>query len=141
MNFLLDTNVIVEPVKPQPHLRVLTWLSNVDEDRLFLSVATLAEIRNGVETMTDGRRRNRLAAWLADDLPVRFEGRIVGIDQQIAQGWGIITARCKRAGTPIGTMDAFFAATAHAYGLTLVTRDVRDFKATGIELFDPWHTP
>ena len=100
--------------------------------------ADLKEIRFGVEAMPAGRRRERLSAWLTDDLPARFDGRIIEISQQVALSWGVVMARCKHAGAPIGTMDAFFAATAQVHGFALVTRDVRDFKATGIELLDPW---
>jgi len=138
MNFLLDTNVIAEWVKPRPEPRVVSWLADIDEDRVFLSVVSLAEIRHGVESMQAGRRRERLATWLIDELPARFDGRILRVDEQIAHGWGVVMARSKKAGTTISTMDAFFASTAQAHGLTLVTRDVRDFKAAGIELFDPW---
>ena len=138
MSFLLDTNVVSEWVKPGPDPNVVTWLSEVDEDRVFLSVVTFAEVRRGVELMPAGRRRERLAAWLADELPVRFEGRILGIDRQVAEGWGVVMARAQQGGAGLGSMDAFFAATAVAHRLTLVTRNVRDFEVTGISLFDPW---
>jgi len=89
--------------------------------------------------MSAGRRREQLASWLEDDLPARFEGRILNIDQHVALAWGQVRARSKKAGVPIATMDAFFAATAQTYGLTLVSRDTGDFRATGIELYDPWN--
>lgn len=141
MKFLLDTNVVAEWVKPLPEPRVVSWLAEVDEDRVFLSVVSLAEIRRGIEAIPAGRRRERLATWLAEELPARFEGRILDIDQRVALGWGVVMVRSQKAGHTIGTMDAFFAATAQAHGLTLVTRDVGDFKAAGIELFDPWQLP
>ena len=142
MTFLLDTNVISEWVKPQPNLNVMGWLAEVDEDRVFMSVATLAEIRHGIEMMPAGRRRERLLSWLTDELPERFAGRILDIDQRIAEMWGLVMARSQKAGLTFGSMDAFFAATAHVYGLTLVTRNVRDFAQAGIPLFDPWmHSP
>lgn len=140
MSFLLDTNVVAEWVKPRPEPRVVSWLADIDEDRVFLSVVSLAEIRRGVEAMPAGRRRERLATWLSDELPARFEGRVLDIDQRVALTWGVVTVRSQRAGIAIGAMDAFFAATAQAHGLTLVTRDVGDFKAAGIELYDPWQS-
>ena len=139
MSFLLDTNVVSEWTKPRPDPNVVAWLAEADEDRVFLSVASFAEIRRGVELMPEGRRRDRVAAWLAEDLPVRFEGRILGIDRRIAEAWGIVMARGQGAGITMGTMDAFFAATAEAHGLTLVTRNVRDFQTVGIQLLDPWN--
>lgn len=138
MNFLVDTNVVAEWVKPQPEPRVVTWLAAADEDRVFLSVATLAEIRRGVEALPVGRRRDRLAAWVVDELPARFEGRILDIDQGVATEWGGVVVRSENAGVPIGTMDAFLAATARAHSLTLVTRDVGDFRCAGIDVLNPW---
>jgi toxin FitB len=138
VSFLLDTNVVSEWVKPEPDPNVVAWLADVDEDRVFLSVVTFAEIRRGVELMPTGRRRERLAAWLADELPGRFEGRILGIDRRVAEAWGVAMARGQRRGAGLGSMDAFLAATAAAHRLTLVTRNVRDFEVTGVALVDPW---
>jgi len=140
VSFLLDTNVISEWVKPEPNPQVVAWLNEVPEDRVFLSVAALAEIRRGVELMPAGKRRDRLASWLTEDLPVRFEGRILDIDGRIADAWGILMARGQKAGINVGTLDAFFAATAEVHGLTLVTRNVHDFLKLGIRLLNPWHT-
>ena len=138
MSFLLDTNVISEWVKPEPNPQVVAWLNEVPEDRVFLSVAALAEIRRGVELMPPGKRRDRLASWLTEDLPVRFEGRILDIDGRIADAWGVLMARGKKAGINVGTLDAFFAATAEVHRLTLVTRNVQDFLKLGIPLLNPW---
>ncbi len=138
MSFLLDTNVVSEWVKPQPDPQVVAWLKAVDEDRVFLSVASLAEIRRGVELMPQGKRRDRLASWLTGDLPARFEGRILDIDGRIAEAWGIFMARGKKAGLNLGILDAFFAATAEVHRLTLVTRNVQDFLKLGLPLLNPW---
>jgi predicted nucleic acid-binding protein len=138
MSFLLDTNVVSEWVKPAPDARVVRWLNEVDEDHVFLSVACLAEIRRGVELMDPGRRRDRLTDWLTGELPTRFEGRILDIDSRIAEAWGVVTARGHKAGLNLGSMDAFFAATAVVHRLTLVTRNVQHFEALDISLFNPW---
>ena len=138
MSFLLDTNVISEWVKPEPDPQVVAWLKEVAEERVFLSVASLAEVRRGIELMPAGKRRDRLAAWLTEDLPVRFEGRILDVDGRIADAWGIVMARGQKAGSNIGTLDALFAATAEVHGLTLVTRNVKDFLKLGIRLLNPW---
>jgi toxin FitB len=138
VSFLLDTNVVSEWVKPQPDQNVVAWLADVDEDRVFLSVVTFAEIRRGVELLPVGRRRERLAAWLDDELPARFEGRILGIDRRVADVWGVTMARSQQRGAGLGSMDAFLAATAAAHRLALVTRNVRDFESAGIALLDPW---
>jgi predicted nucleic acid-binding protein len=138
MTFLIDTNVVAEWIKPRPEPRVVSWLADADEDRVFLSVATLAEIRRGIEAMREGQRQERLAMWLADELPARFEGRILDIDRRVALRWGVVLARSQKAGLTLSAMDAFIAATAQVHGLTLVTRDARDFAAAEIDVVDPW---
>jgi predicted nucleic acid-binding protein len=141
VSFLLDTNVISEWTKPRPDPHVVAWLAETDEDRMFLSVASFAEIRNGIERLPDGGRRQRLAQWLADELSNRFEGRILSIDRRIAETWGVLTARGRKAGIALGSIDGFFAATAVAHCLTLVTRKTKDFNSLGIPLLDPWQPP
>ena len=85
-----------------------------------------------------GRRRERLATWLAEELPARFEERILDIDSRVAETWGVVMARGQKIGLTLGSMDAFVAATAEAHSLTLATRNVRDFQRLGISLRDPW---
>lgn len=138
MTYLLDTNVVSEWVKPWPDTNVVTWLADVDEDRVMLSVATLAELSYGTARLAKGKRRDRLERWLNDDLPARFEGRILDIDRVVADAWGTMMARGEDAGRRMSAMDAFFAATAHCHGLTLVTRNTDDFAALDLLLLDPW---
>jgi len=138
MNFLLDTNVITEPMKAQPNAGVLAWLAKVDEDSVFLSVVTITELRYGVERLAVGRRRDRLDGWLRKDLSSRFEGRILPIDLEIADACGRLVARSESAGRPIEPRDAFIAATAAVHGLTLVTRNASDFEATVKAVVTPW---
>jgi len=138
VSFLLDTNVISEWVKPRPDPHVIAWLAETDEDRTFLTVVSFAEIRRGIELLPEGRRRDRLAAWLAEDLPNRLEGSILPINREIGETWGVLMVRGKKAGVTLGSIDAFVAAAAEAHNLTLVTRNIRDFATLGIPLLDPW---
>lgn len=138
MNYLLDTNVVSEWTKPNPNPGVVAWLSEVDEDRVHLSVVTLAELRRGIERLPAGGRRMRLDEWLRQELVPRFEGRIIPIDEAVAESWGRVVARRDAAGRPIGTMDAFIAATAECHGLTLVTRNLADFAGSPGEIQNPW---
>jgi toxin FitB len=138
VSFLLDTNVVFEWVKPRPDPGVVAWLADVDEDRVFLSVASLAELRYGIERLADGRRRRHLDAWLRDELPLRFEDRVLAVDRAIADRWGELVARRDAAGRPIGVMDAFIAATASVHELTLVTRNASDFRSVVKEIVNPW---
>jgi predicted nucleic acid-binding protein len=138
VNFLLDTNVVSEWTKPRPDSGVVAWLAEADEDRVFISVMTLAELRYGVERMPTGARRNRLDTWVSEQLPARFEARVLPIDAETADTWGHVMARGRTGGRPVGTMDAFIAATAERHHLTLVTRDVSDFDVLGIRVINPW---
>ncbi len=101
-------------------------------------MATLAEIRRGVAPMQTGRRRDALARWLAGDFVDRFAGRILPVDEKTAFAWGDLMAEAKRRGPGLASMDGLLAATAIAHGLTLVTRNVQDFRGLAVELLDPW---
>lgn len=138
MSFLLDTNVVSEWVKPRPAPSVVSWLANVDEDRVFLSVVTIGELRHGIERLPAGRRRQRLDEWLRSDVRGRFEGRVLPIDDAIAEAWGAMLARREALGRPMGAMDALIAATAEVHALTLVTRNAGDFRSSVKAVFDPW---
>lgn len=137
MNFLLDTNAVSEWVKPRPNPGVIRWMESADEDRIFLSVISLSELRYGIESMAAGARRSRLEEWLRDELPLRFEGRILPVDDEVAEAWGRTVARSEAVGRPMGAMDAFLAATAEVHRLTLVTRNVSDFPVLK-GLLNPW---
>jgi predicted nucleic acid-binding protein len=138
MNFLLDTNVISEPMKARPNAGVLAWLAEVDEDTVFLSVVTVTELRYGIERLATGKRRDRLDDWLRKDLGSRFEGRILPVDVGIADACGRFVARSESLGRPIEPRDAFIAATAEVHGLTLVTRNASDFEPTVKAIVTPW---
>jgi hypothetical protein len=138
MNFLLDTNVISEPMKARPNAGVLAWLGEVDEDCVFLSVVTITELRYGIERLATGMRRDRLDDWLRKDLGLRFEGRILPVDLGIADACGRLVARSESLGRPIEPRDAFIAATAEVHGLTLVTRNASDFEPTLKAIVTPW---
>jgi toxin FitB len=138
VNFLLDTNVVSEWVKPHPNSGVVAWLDGMDEDRVFLSVITLAELRYGVERLDEGKRRRRLTEWLEQELTLRFEGRILDVDSAIADRCGKVTARSEAAGRPIGAMDALLAATAEVHQLTMVTHNTSDFSGILKDMLNPW---
>jgi predicted nucleic acid-binding protein len=138
VSFLLDTNVVSEWVKPRPNPGVVTWLAGAEEDQTFLSAVTLAELHYGAERIPDGRRRKQLEGWLRNDVPERFAGRILPIDERVAEAWGTLMARREAAGRPLGVVDGFIAATATVHGLTLVTRNTTDFAPSLRGLLNPW---
>jgi predicted nucleic acid-binding protein len=137
MSFLLDTNTVSEWVKPRPNFGLMSWMESADEDRIFISVISFAELRYGVDRMAQGGRRSRLEHWLRDELPIRFEKRILPVDTHVAELWGRTVSRSEAAGRPIRAMDAFLAATAETHQLTLVTRNVSNFPLLKAVL-NPW---
>lgn len=138
MNYLLDTNLISEWIKPRPNSGVVTWTAEADEDRLFISVVTLAELRHGIDRLAAGRRRDRLDSWLQHDLPNRFGERVLPVTIDVADKWGRIVTKCEALGRPIGVMDAFIAATADVHKLAVVTRNESDFQSAVASMVNPW---
>jgi len=136
--FLLDTNVISELVRPRPDSRVVKWIDSTAESLLYLSVLTLGEIRTGITSLVDGRRRVSLESWLDHDLTTRFSGRILPIDSAVADRWGRISANAKARGSPMPVIDGLLAATAMQFDLTVVSRDETFHKLPFLEVFNPW---
>lgn len=136
--FLLDTNIISELVKPKPEANVTQWVENTDESLLYLSVLTLGEIRRGIAALPQSRRRATLEAWLDKDLRARFEGRILVIDEEVADRWGLLTAAARNSGIALPVIDGLLAATALEHNLTLVTRDTGQIPSMGVAVFNPW---
>ncbi|TAG04419.1 MAG: type II toxin-antitoxin system VapC family toxin [Betaproteobacteria bacterium] len=134
MAYLLDTNVISEPMRARPDMRIVAWLNGLEN--AHISALTLGEIRKGIEGAIDAKRKNRLESWLENQLIARFETRIHHIDAVVADRWGRIVANTPR---PLPVMDSLFAATALTHDLILATRNVRDFAdIAGLRLYDPW---
>jgi predicted nucleic acid-binding protein len=138
MKLLLDTNVLSEVTKPSPDEGVLRWIHGLDEDRTFISIVSIAEIRRGVALMDSGRKRDALGEWLAHDLPQRFENRIIPVEGAVALAWGDLIALAKRSGRGLASMDGLIAATAVAHQLTLATRNTKDFEGFGVDIINPW---
>ncbi|MBS1866844.1 MAG: type II toxin-antitoxin system VapC family toxin [Acidobacteria bacterium] len=138
MRGLLDTNVLSETIKPAPSEHVLRYLSGLDESETYLSVISLAELKFGIEKLPMGAKRGRLQRWFEQEIPMRFAGRVLGIDQEIAAEWGRIRAEALRAGKPLSEMDGWIAALASKHSLVLVTRNVTDFAGFDGRIVNPW---
>lgn len=137
--YLLNTNFVSELVRIRPEPRVAAWLDAADESLLYLSVLTLGEIRKGLAEMPQSRRRTQLETWF-EGLRTRFGGRTLAIDPTIADRWGLLAAEAKRSGKGLSVIDGLLAATALHYGLTLVSRNVRDFAQLHIPTLNPWQS-
>ena len=138
MNSLFDTNVLSEYKRRSADPGVLAWLAQADFETVFVSVATLSEIRMGIDRLAASRRRDELEQWLTVDLPIEMGDRVLDITLPIADRCGSIRARAFRAGRPMAVIDAMLAATAEVERLTLVTRNVSDFEVWGGPVFNPW---
>jgi len=125
---LLDTDVISQATKDQPNEHVLEWIDEQEEDDLFLSVATLLEIRVGIESLDPGKKRERLERWLVHDLPERFDGRIVPVERHAADLAARIMVRSRRDGWHLQPMDSLIAATAMVNDMALATLNRKDFE-------------
>jgi toxin FitB len=108
---------------------------------LFLSVVSIGELRRGFLTMPAGPRRTRLERWLESDVMLWFDQRILPVTKEIADRWGVLDGTCQLRGTPANTADGMIAATALEYGLTVATRNVKDFALFGVSVFNPWEIP
>jgi toxin FitB len=139
MSHLLDTDAISEWVKPRPDPGIVRWLDEVDEDRTYLSVITIGELRKGVGRLAAGRRRDRLEQWLTSELPDRFGERMLPVDAAVADAWGRLLAQAENAGTAVGGVGALISATAKVHGLQVVTRNVTHFQHTRVDVISPWN--
>jgi len=138
MKYLLDTCVISELVAKKPNPQVIDWIESIDPDSAFLSVITIGEIRKGIEKLPDSRRRTTLQAWLSEELPARFSGRILPIDIKVALTWGELTGSLESEGKRMAAIDSLIAATALNSHCSLVTRNESDFRQAGITIVNPW---
>ena len=135
MSYLLDTNVLLELRRKTPDAGVVEWFSRRPASTLYLSVLTLGELRKGIEGVAEAERRMALTDWLETDLPGFFAGRILPIDVQVADRWGRLVAA---AGRPLPAIDSLLGATAAQHGLSMVTRNARDFADLGLDVINPW---
>lgn len=132
MRYLLDTNVISEMMRPRPDAGVVNWLGS--SEATFVSVLTLGEIAIGIERLSlcDERRAASLQRWL-DDLAAGFRDRTIGVDLAVALRWAKVNSP-----TPVPAVDGLIAATALEHGMTVVTRNVRDFERAGATVLNPF---
>jgi predicted nucleic acid-binding protein len=137
-SFLLDTNIVSELMRPRPAANVATWVGSQEIAALFLSVVTVGELEAGFETMLDAHRRAQLEALLERLISRLFAERVLPITQAIAARWGRLSGMRQTAGRPLGVPDGMIAATAFEHGLTVVTRNMKDFDGLGVTLFNPW---
>jgi len=120
VSYLVDTNVVSELTRRNPHDGVLAWFESVPDSALYLSVLALGEIRKGIEKLEDGSRKEHLRLWVEQELPEWFEDRLLPVDAAVADRWGRLMAEMGRT---IPAVD---------------TRNEADFQFPGLQVVNPW---
>jgi predicted nucleic acid-binding protein len=133
---LIDTNVWSELTRPRGEPRVIHWLRD-HRDRVVLSTLVEAEMWYGVANAADVVQARRLRDAV-EKVRASVGTRLLPFDSRAAEAWGVLTGRLRREGRIIGDLDTLIAAQGLAHRMPVVTRNVKDFAATGVELIDPW---
>ena len=136
--WLLDTNILSELRRPKPERKVLAFIAAQPLDLLYLSAVTLAEIRFGIELVTDATKRAALNDWLAHKVRPMFEQRILPVTEDIMFKWRLLVEDGRQAGHTFSQPDLIIAATALQHGLTVVSRDTNDYERARVSVFNPW---
>jgi predicted nucleic acid-binding protein len=134
---LLDTNVVSEAMKPEPHPSVRGWLDAQAAETLFLSSVTVAELMFGIGALPRGKRKDRLATTL-DGVMELFEPRILPFVTQAARRYADLAVKARKAGKGFPTPDGYIAAIAAAHGFAVASRDTAAFAAAGLTVINPW---
>jgi predicted nucleic acid-binding protein len=139
MPWLLDTNILSEIRRLKPEPRVLTFISDRPLEQLYISAVTLAELRFGIELLSEGSsRRDELNDWLTNTIRPMFDQRVLPITEEIMFRWRVLVEEGRKAGHTFSQPDLIIAATALHHGFTMVTRDRSDFERAGVAIVNPW---
>lgn len=134
---VLDTNVVSEVMKPEPHPGVRHWLDAQAAETVHLSSVSVAELLFGIGTLPAGRRR-RLLGMMLDGILDRFDGRILPFDTGAARHYADLAVKARAGGRGFPTPDGYIAAIAVSHGFAVATRDTSAFDAAGVAVIDPW---
>jgi predicted nucleic acid-binding protein len=139
MAWLLDTNILSEIRRLRPEPKVLTFIAGNPLDELYISVVTPAELRFGIELLSEGStQRADLTQWLTRTIRPMFNGRILPVTEDIMFRWRVLMEEGRKTGHTFSQPDLIIAATALHFGLTVVTRDRGDFDKAGAPVVNPW---
>ncbi len=136
--WLLDTNILSELRRLKPEPNVIAFIAGRPLDLLFISTVTLAEIRFGIELVPEATKRAELSDWLAHKMRPMFDQRVLPITEDIMFKWRLLVEDGRKAGHTYSQPDLIIAATALVHGLTIVSRDTKDFEMTAVPLINPW---
>ena len=136
--WLLDTNIISELRWPRPETRVVAFVAAQPLEQLFVSTVTFAEIRYGIEMVSDPIRRADLNDWLDNKVRPMFDQRVLAVSEDVMFKWRLLVEAGRKARHTFSQPDLIIAATALHYGLTVVTRDTADYSRERVPVFNPW---
>lgn len=136
---VLDTNVISEAMKSEPHLSVQAWLNDQLAETLYLSSVTLAELLFGIGALPAGKRKDLLAKAL-DGLMKLFMDRVLPFDIKAARCYAELAVTAKVAGKGFPTPDGYIAAIAASRNFMVASRDIAPYQAVGISVINPWQS-
>ena len=136
--WLLDTNVISELRRPRPNARVREFIARQKLEDLFVSSVTLAEIRFGIESVSDLGRRAELSDWLEHRVRPMFGQRVLEVSEDVMFRWRLLVEEGRKAGHTFSQPDLIIAATALQHGLAVVTRAVGDYQRARVPILNPW---
>ncbi len=137
MTYLLDTCILSNLLSPAPDSALVKWIDAQPEEMIFISVATLAELKNSIESVDSAKTRSRMNEWLMNDFLVRFSGRINEITAEVTLKWGEISGQAHNHGRMLDPIDALNMAIALVHSHTLVTRRPDVFMGADVRLLDP----
>lgn len=139
--WLLDTNILSELRRPKPERKVLAFIATQPLELLYVSSVTFAEIRFGIELVTDANRRAEFNDWLTQKVRPMFEQRILAITEDVMFKWRLLVENGRKTGHTFSQPDLIIAATALHHGLIIVSRDVSDYQRAHAPVFNPWIDP
>jgi len=136
--WLLDTNVLSELRRRKPERKVVAFIAAQPLESLYVSVVTFAEIRFGIERVSDAGRRAELGDWLAHRVRPMFEQRVLAISEDVMFKWRLLVEEGRKLRHTYSQPDLIIAATALDHGLTVVSRDVSDYRRARVPVVNPW---
>lgn len=135
---VIDTNVLSEPLRPEPNANVLKWLDDQALESLFITATVLSEMLFGVERLPDGKRKERIRADTDTLIQSYFGARILPFDDNAARIFAVNIAHALANGKAVQVSDGQIAAVALSQGFAVATRDIAPFEAMGVKTINPW---
>ena len=140
MTYMLDTCIVADLLSPSPDIKLAHWLDAQPEETIFISVVTIAELKQTIDQVNSAKIRSEMNNWLMNDLLVRFKDRISEIDVNVSLRWGEISSKVKSLGRAMNPVDSLNLGIALLHDHVLVTRHTSQFEGTGVRLVNPYES-